>query len=75
MIDIEQLRGLLARVAPAVAWDEVGPTDSLEEAGLDSLDKASFFLELETASGVKIPDDRYEAVDSLDAVLKTLAEG
>jgi acyl carrier protein len=69
MRDIDDVRKLLAAVSPGVDWAAVGPADSLAEAGLDSLDKASFFLEVETATGVKVPDEAYDEVDSLEGVL------
>jgi len=68
-IDAYGVRKLLEKVSPGVDWSAVGPADSLEEAGLDSLDKASFFLEVETATGVKIPDAVYEEIDTIDGVI------
>lgn len=62
-----RLHNRLARASPAA--------DSLEEAGLDSLDKASFFLEVETATGVKIPDAAYEEIDSIDGVIAAVKAG
>lgn len=75
MRDIDEVRKLLAGVSPGVDWAAVGPTDSLAEAGLDSLDKASFFLEVETATGLKVPDDAYDEIDSLEGVLAAVSAG
>ena len=72
MQSVDDIRELLAKVAPATDWSAVAADASLEEAGLDSLDKASFFLEVETAAGVKIPDALYEEIDSIDGVIAAL---
>lgn len=68
MIDIVQIHEVLTRIAPTVDWATVSEDESLEAAGLDSLDKASLFLELETLSGEKIPDDHYDKIDTISAM-------
>lgn len=49
-------------------WSAVSSSESLEEAGLHSLDKASFFLEVETETGVRIPDEVHEVHEGIDSI-------
>jgi acyl carrier protein len=68
MIEAAQIRDVLSGVVPTADWANVDEDDSLEAAGLDSLDKASFFLELEHLMGRKIPDEDYDKMDSIKSI-------
>ena len=62
--NIEAIRAILGEVASSIDWSGLSPDDSLSDHGLDSLDKASFVMKLEAETGVGIPDEDYEALDT-----------
>ena len=64
----DQILKLLSDVVPNVAWEGISMDTSLEESGLDSLDKATFFMNLESESGVSIPDEVYEGMDTIEGI-------
>ena len=71
-LTIEKVRALLEETVPSVNWSSLGEDDSLSEAGLDSLDKATFIMKVEEVAGTSIPDAAYEEIDTpraLDAYL------
>lgn len=68
-----EIRGILKIIAPTIDWDAVGVDDDLGSAGLDSLDKASVIMDLETAAGVKIDDTRYEELATVTDLMKATA--
>lgn len=68
-ITADQTRTLLAETAPGTQWAELAPESSLADAGLDSLDKVTFIMKVEEATGLSIPDDAYEQMDSIDSVI------
>lgn len=63
-----KIREILKETAPATDWDAVKVDDSLDAAGLDSLDKASVIMAIETEAGIHIDDDRYEDLDTIAAL-------
>ena len=66
------IREILAKIVPTIDWKTIDAEDSLDEAGLDSLDKASVFLELETLSETRIPDDAYGDIDTIKGIVTFL---
>jgi acyl carrier protein len=66
----DDVRAVLSELVPTIAWEKVPSGGSLTEAGLDSLDKANVFLRLEERSGLKIPDEEYDTLDSIDGVVE-----
>ena len=70
----EKVRDILKTIAPATNWDSVKAGDSLEAAGLDSLDKANVIMAIETEASVQIDDARYEELDTIEALIG-VAEG
>jgi acyl carrier protein len=44
-------------------------SDSLRDAGLDSLDMMNFFLGIEQKFGVKISDEDLTALDTVDSII------
>lgn len=69
VVDANTILDILKRVSPSVDWSAIGSSDSLEDAGLDSLDKASFFLELESVTKARISDEVYEDIDTIADVI------
>jgi acyl carrier protein len=72
MLNADDTRRILQSVAAGVNWSAVEEDASLSEAGLDSLDKATFFLNVEEAVGTSIPDSAYENIDSIRSLLEYL---
>lgn len=69
-----EIREILKTVVPTIDWDSLGIDDDLGAAGLDSLDKASVIMDLETAAGVKIDDTRYEELATIADLMKATAK-
>jgi acyl carrier protein len=63
-LTLTRLRDLLQETSPAQDWSGLGLEDSLADAGLDSLDKATLIMRLEDETGHTIPDDVYERLDT-----------
>jgi len=69
-INSEDIKRLLKNeVSPNVDIDNLADDDSWDKAGIDSLDRSSFFLALEEETGVEIPD---KDLDKLDSVAKLI---
>jgi acyl carrier protein len=64
---VDEVRDALKSVVPTIDWAQVADDQDLEQAGLDSLDKAGVILDLETRLSTTISDDDY-------ADLNTIAE-
>jgi acyl carrier protein len=60
----EALRQAIAESFPAQDWSGLAPDSSLEEKGLDSLDKATLIMKVEEMANVKIPDEVYDTLDT-----------
>ncbi|MGI9406479.1 MAG: acyl carrier protein [Hyphomicrobiaceae bacterium] len=65
----QEVVALLNEAAPQIDWSEVAVDVSLTEAGLDSLDKATLFLKVEEKSGISIPDEIYDDMDTVQAII------
>ena len=71
-VDEALIRKILQQLVPGVDWQSVPAHASLEDAGLDSLDKANVFLHLEEVSGRKVDDAAYEQIDSIAAMVEAV---
>jgi acyl carrier protein len=61
---------VLGRIAPEVELDEVpGDVDFREEIDLDSMDFLSLIEGLKEATGVEVPEEDYEKIETLDGLL------
>ncbi len=61
---------ILGRIAPEVELDEVpGDVDFREEIDLDSMDFLSLIEGLKEATGVEVPEEDYEKIETLDGLL------
>jgi acyl carrier protein len=57
--------------------EELKPETTLENLGLDSLDKIEFMFDIENEFGIKIPDEEFKVVtiqDIVDAVDRFISE-
>jgi acyl carrier protein len=54
---------------PSADWRTVNADDSLEEAGLDSLDKATLIMKVEEATGLSVQDEDYEDMDTISSLI------
>ena len=68
-ITAEQTRALLKETAPGTHWEDLATDDSLADAGLDSLDKVTFIMKVEEATGLSIPDEAYDDMDTIESVI------
>jgi acyl carrier protein len=65
---------VLGRIAPEVDLDEVpGDVDFREEVDLDSMDFLSLVEGLKESTGVDIPEEDYEKVQTIDGLTGYLA--
>ena len=65
---------VLGRIAPEAELAEVpGDVDFREELDLDSMDFLSLLEGLKEATGVDIPEEDYEKVETLDGLLGYVA--
>ena len=67
-VTTSRIREILADAVDSFDGSEVADGDSLGDAGMDSLDRASLFLAIEEELGLKIPDDLFEELDTLEAI-------
>ena len=68
------VEAVLGRIAPEVELTDVpGDVDFREEAVLDSRDFLSLVEGLKEATGVDVPEDDYEKIETLDGLLGYLA--
>ena len=70
---LDEIRTILTQIAPTIDWSAIGADDSRADAGLDSLDKASVIMEIETVAGVKIDDARYEELATMADLMAAAA--
>ena len=73
-VTLKNLAELIADVETASIIDEkdVELTDKLTDLGLDSLDVVEIVMEIEVKFDVLIPDDVYEAANTIEDLLNIL---
>ncbi len=57
--------------------EELKPTTTLEDLGLDSLDKIEFMFDIENEFSIKIPDEQFKVTtiqDMIDAIDRFVSE-
>ncbi len=57
--------------------EELKPTTTLEDLGLDSLDKIEFMFDIENEFSIKIPDEQFKVTtiqDMVDAIDRFVSE-
>ena len=52
---------------------DINGSDSLSEAGVDSLEMMSFFLAIEEKFNVKFPDEDIDSLDTIDGIISYMA--
>jgi acyl carrier protein len=78
-VNTEQARAhvaaILGRIAPEADLEEVpGDVDLRDELDLDSMDFLSLVEGLKEATGVDVPEDDYEKIETLDGLLGYVAD-
>lgn len=68
----ESIIKIAESVCDSINFKELPIDASLTEAGFDSMDMASFVVELEETYGIKISDNDYAKLGSLADVIKYL---
>jgi len=67
-VTTSQIRDILRTAVDSFDGMELSDDQSLSDAGMDSLDKASLFLAIEEELNVKVSDDLFEELDSIGAI-------
>lgn len=73
-VTTSQIRDILTKTVDSFDGSGVSDDQSLSDAGMDSLDKASLFLAIEEQLSVKISDDVFEELDSISAIAEQVSE-
>lgn len=63
------IRGLIQNTNVNVDISKLQDDTSFQQLDLDSLDLASVFLAIEEKCGIKIPDDAFDSLDTLNDVV------
>jgi acyl carrier protein len=74
MVTTSRIREILANAVDSFDGAGVADGDSLGDSGMDSLDRASLFLAIEEELGLKISDDLFEELDTLEAIARHVTE-
>ena len=69
MLTQETLMAVLSEVLDRVDTATLRPDLPLAEQGIDSLDRAAIFLELEERLGITVTDEEMDALPTLEAIL------
>jgi acyl carrier protein len=68
------VQAVLGRIAPEVDLADVpGDVDFREEIDLDSMDFLSLVEGLKDATGVDVPEEDYDSIETLDGLVAYLA--
>lgn len=70
MLTEAQVRDCMRNAGIKAEQSELPSNADLRSHGLDSLDMFNLLAELESMSGVKIPDDVVPELNTIDAILK-----
>lgn len=63
-----EIRETLTQVSPSVNWAEVADDTPMEDAGLDSLDKANLIMEIENKASTSIDDSFYDEINTINDI-------
>jgi acyl carrier protein len=69
----QKVIGIVASVKQ-VAADSIRPESTLEELGIDSLDRINILFELENEFDIDVPDAEARAITSIQGIIDRLAE-
>ncbi len=64
------LLSILQEQFPDRDWSEFPEEASLEDAGIDSLDKATLVMKVEEVAGVTISDERYDELNTPKSIVE-----
>lgn len=68
MITIEQIKTIIVEVASHVDIDSIKNDVRLRDYDIDSLDFFNIILELQTLSGVVVPDEDLDQLRTVDSI-------
>lgn len=74
MITIEQIKTVLLENATDINIEAIANNVRLRDYGIDSLDYFSIINELQILSGVEVPDEDIDQLDTIDAIYKYFQE-
>jgi acyl carrier protein len=64
------VRELLGEVSPSIDWAAIADSATLEECGLDSLDKTTLVLRLEEMTSRAASDEDFEKLHSISDLVE-----
>lgn len=70
MITIEQIKTIIVEVASHVDIDSIKNDVRLRDYDIDSLDFFNIVLELQTLSGMEVPDEDLDQLRTVDSIYK-----
>jgi len=73
-LTVEQVMGKLKFTCPEIEETKITAATSFKKIPLDSMDIASFMLELEESFGVKVPNADIGKLDSINQVIAYISE-
>jgi acyl carrier protein len=71
-ISFESILTILKRSAEDLKFDQIKIETSLKKIGFDSMDKASFMLDIEETFGMAIPDSDFDKLDTIGSIIEYL---
>jgi len=70
MLTEQQVKTAMAAAGIEADLEAIGLKDKLSDHGIDSLDFFNLFLELEDLGGKRVPDELFEQMDCIEAIIK-----
>lgn len=71
-VSVDDILLILKKVGVSIDVSKLKSNTSLRDSGIDSLDMANIFLEIEEKYSVNIPDNDLDSIDSIDDIVKYL---
>lgn len=75
MIKEQDIRNAIKAADVDIDPDTIPTNKTFKDVGLDSLDVFNILLEIETLAGSEIPDEDFDKVQSIEAVLTYINNG
>ena len=71
-ISFESILTILKQSGEDLKFDQIKIETSLKKIGFDSMDKASFMLDIEETFGMAIPDSDFDKLDTIGSIIEYL---
>jgi acyl carrier protein len=74
MIDVNEVKKMIAEMGLSIDIENLDPQLSLKEQGIDSLDMMTFYLKSEERFGIEIPNEDIDKVLSIMDLVNYVGE-